>query len=103
MRQRHKFSYVNVIDIEYDGLVNDPKATVKSVYQHFGLHLNNEYKASLIEDCTIALSYKSTHKYTIEDYGFTREEITHYLSRSPTEDKAQRNTNEYQYQPDWYQ
>ena len=102
MRQRKKFAHEDVTDIEYDNLVTDPEATVKSIYQHFGLTMNVVYQNNLIQDCILARAYKSTHQYTIEDYGFTREEITHYLASSPTEDKVQLSASEYQYLPDVY-
>ena len=102
MRQRKKFAHEDVTDIEYDNLVTDPEATVKSIYQHFGLTMNVVYQNNLIQDCILARAYKSTHQYTIEDYGFTREEITHYLASSPTEDQVQLSASEYQYLPDVY-
>ncbi len=100
MRQRKKFADDDVIDIEYDNLVSDSEATVKSIYQHFGLSMSTEYRYRLGQGCTLAKSYKSTHVYSIEDYGFTHQEIAHYFSGLPTEDKAHPGTEEYQYQAD---
>ncbi|RLA21210.1 MAG: hypothetical protein DRQ62_09690 [Gammaproteobacteria bacterium] len=87
INHRHKFMPENSIDIEYDQLVIDPEKTVMSIYQHFGMPLNNLYKARLQEDCASAKTYKSTHKYSVEDYGFTDEEIILYFSKQPKKTK----------------
>ena len=75
INHRHKFLPENSIDIEYDQLVTAPEKTVTSIYQHFGMSLNDLYKSRLLQDCIAARSYKSTHEYAVEDYGFTNEEI----------------------------
>lgn len=33
----------------------------------------------MTEDCIAAKSYKSTHMYAVEDYGFSSEEIERYM------------------------
>lgn len=77
---RYNFTPENVVDIQYDNLISDPEATVKSIYQHFEMSLNDVYKASLIKDSIAAKSYKSTHVYAVEDYGFTKKEIEQYIA-----------------------
>lgn len=77
---RQNFDPEHAIDIHYAQLVSDPEASVKSIYQHFSIPLTNEYKASLQQDSIAAKSYKSSHVYAIEDYGFTEEEIRLYIS-----------------------
>ena len=79
INHRHNFSSENLLDIEYDNLVNDPEKTVVSIYQHFGMPLNAEYKTRLLQDCITARSYRSTHKYNVEDYGYTKEEIIQHF------------------------
>ena len=74
-----QFDKKNVFDIEYTDLVAQPEATVRSIYQHFAMSISTEYEAKLIKDCIAAKSYKSSHNYSIEDYGFTNDEITQYL------------------------
>ena len=74
-----QFHKKNVFDIEYADLVSNPEATVRSIYQHFDMSISPEYEAKLIKDCIAAKSYKSSHSYSIEDYGFNNEEISLYL------------------------
>ena len=88
INHRHKFMPENVIDIEYDSLVIDPEKTINSIYKHFGMPLNDLYKAKLLQDCIAAKSYKSTHQYTVEDYGFTSEEIFQHFSNELPETRA---------------
>jgi len=82
---RHKFMPENLIDIKYDELVIDPEKTVNSIYQHFRMPLNDLYKARLLRDCIAAKSYISTHEYSVEDYGFTSEEIIRHFDEQPIE------------------
>ena len=85
---RQNFAPENAVDINYDKLVSAPEATVKSIYQHFGMSLNATYEASLISDSIKAKSYKSTHTYNVEDYGFTTDEISQYLTNQTSEDQV---------------
>jgi len=79
LNYQSQFDANNIFDIEYTDLVNNPEVTVKSIYTHFQLTLNPHYESLLKKDCIAAKSYKSSHTYSIEDYGFTNDEITAYL------------------------
>ncbi|NOQ64709.1 MAG: hypothetical protein GQ582_09380 [Methyloprofundus sp.] len=81
---RDKFADENAIDIEYKDLVNTPEKTVNAIYTHFGLVQTASYQAQLKQDCITAKSYRSTHKYAVEDFGFTPEEIMSYLEEKST-------------------
>ncbi|WP_428355810.1 sulfotransferase family protein [Methyloprofundus sp.] len=85
---RLNFAPENAVDIQYDHLVSDPEATVNSIYQHFSLAMSDTYKASLKQDSIAAKSYKSSHVYTVEDYGFTSDEIEQYIANQSAEDQA---------------
>jgi len=84
---RQNFAAENAVDILYDNLVADPEETVESIYQHFAMPLTDLYRTSLVKDSIAAKSYKSTHEYNIEDYGFTNEEISQYISSQSAEDQ----------------
>lgn len=88
INHRYNFSPENSVDINYDNLVSVPETTVKSIYQHFKMPLNDAYSARLKVDCIKAKSYKSTHRYAVEDYGFTEDEITQYIGNLTAEDKV---------------
>ncbi len=79
IEHRQAFDPKNVIDIEYDDLVTRPEATVKSIYRYFGMTLSSQYQVQLTKDSTAAKSYKSSHTYAVEDYGFSSDEIERYM------------------------
>ena len=56
-----------------------PEATVRSIYQYFGMALSSQYQAQLTKDSTAAKFYKSSHTYAVEDYGFSSDEIERYM------------------------
>ena len=85
---RLNFAPENAVDIQYNRLVSNPEATVETIYQHFSLPMKDEYKAILKQDSIAAKSYKSSHVYSVEDYGFTREEIEQYICNQSAEDQA---------------
>ncbi|MBT4145410.1 MAG: sulfotransferase [Gammaproteobacteria bacterium] len=85
---RLNFTPENAVDIIYDKLVTDPQTTVESIYQHFSLFMDDEYKASLQQDSIAAKSYKSVHVYKVEDYGFTSEEIEQYIANQSAEEQV---------------
>ncbi|MEO1887652.1 MAG: sulfotransferase [Methyloprofundus sp.] len=85
---RLNFTPENAVDIIYDKLVTDPQTTVESIYQHFSLSMDDEYKASLQQDSIAAKSYKSVHVYKVEDYGFTSEEIEQYIANQSAEEQV---------------
>ena len=84
---RLNFAPENAVDIPYDQLVSDPQTTVESIYQHFAMSMSEEYKTSLQQDSIAAKAYKSVHVYTVEDYGFTSEEIEQYITNQSAEDQ----------------
>jgi hypothetical protein len=84
---RLNFAPENAIDIPYDKLVSDPQTTVESIYQHFSMPMSEAYQASLQQDSIAAKAYKSVHVYAVEDYGFTSEEIEHYITNQSAEDQ----------------
>jgi len=84
---RLNFAPENAVDIHYDQLVSDPEVTVASIYQHFEMPMNDEYKTSLKLDTIAAKSYKSQHVYALEDYGFTSEEVEQYIANQSTEEQ----------------
>ncbi len=61
--------------VKYDDLVKDPMAVITKVYEHFGYTMSDRTRARFEEACERARRYKSRHKYSLEQYGFTREQV----------------------------
>jgi len=59
--------------IRYRDLVRDPKATIESIYQRFGIEMTEEYRQVLAKESEKAKRFKSKHKYAMEDMGLSQE------------------------------
>ena len=67
--------------VQYRDLIEDPINLIKDIYRNFKFHLNEDTLMSMesyIE--TGKKEAKAKHKYTLEDYGLTREEVHNKLN-----------------------
>lgn len=63
------------IEVRYEELVADPKATVERVYRELDLPMSNEYAAILDQERVGARAYRSKHSYSLEACGLTRDDV----------------------------
>ncbi len=63
------------LELQYKDLVADPQAAVLSIYAHFGIPVTEAFEQALTAETTKARAYKSKHKYTLEQFGFSEEEL----------------------------
>lgn len=63
------------ISVKYDDLLDRPQQTVKNIYAHFGLQPSEKFLARLGKEEARNRDYKSTHEYSLEEYGYSREQI----------------------------
>jgi hypothetical protein len=61
--------------IRYDDLVADVEATVRRIYEQFGLELRPEYVDYLREETVRERQYKSRHSYDLAEMGLSKEQI----------------------------
>lgn len=61
--------------VKYDDLVRDPEPTVVDIYRRLGFDISPEYAQALHEAAEKARRYKSKHVYSLEQMGFTREQL----------------------------
>ena len=64
----------------YDNLVHQPKKIVEGFYNRFGFSLSNGFQAILEEADQKAKNYKSSHSYSFEKMGLSREQILSLFS-----------------------
>jgi hypothetical protein len=64
-----------LLKVRYTDLIADPRSTVHSIYHDFGLEMRPDYDDLLSREMNRARTYKSKHKYSLEQYGLTREMI----------------------------
>lgn len=68
------------IEVRYEDLVADPPAAVRRIYQALGMDLSAEYRAVLEAEGEKARAYRSTHAYSLEACGLTRDDVYHALT-----------------------
>lgn len=61
------------ITIMYDDLVADAETEILKIYEHFGLEASEDYRQILHEVLSEERTYESSHEYTLEEYGLSRE------------------------------
>lgn len=62
-------------ELRYEDLLRDPKGTVLSVYKHFNWTPSATFLERLDNEHLQSRNYKSGHEYSLEQYGFTKQEI----------------------------
>ena len=65
--------------LKYDDLVTQPKDTVLKIYERFGLEVNEKFEKRLNELTARSKNYQSSHKYSVDQYGITKEQIYQQL------------------------
>ena len=63
------------IAVKYDDLINTPKETVLKVYEHFDWQASDEFKKTLDEEGARHRNYQSTHEYSLDKFGLSKEYI----------------------------
>jgi hypothetical protein len=69
------------LDVDYDRFVADPMATVRRVYDHFGLALDAQTESALGANARAHSTRRhGTHSYGLEKYGLTPERVKERLA-----------------------
>jgi hypothetical protein len=61
--------------LRYEDLVASPKAAVEHIYAHFGIAIDEAFRATLEDEERKAKAYRSRHHYAPEDFGLTHAQI----------------------------
>ena len=59
----------------YTDLMEKPKELVLDIYRQFDLNVSPEFEKRLDQATNKAKKYQSKHSYSLEEYGYTKEEI----------------------------
>jgi hypothetical protein len=65
-------SYLRIF---YTDLVRKPDSVARSIYHHFGIPLTARAARRIQTETKRALEYKSSHRYTLMEYGLNRDWI----------------------------
>lgn len=68
------------IEVRYEDLIAQPKNVVEKVYQQFGLPMSGEYEAWLEAEVNKSRAYKSSHSYSLSDFGLDEATIAEQAS-----------------------
>lgn len=65
--------------VDYRDLVRDPKETLEKVYAHFGWKISDAFRARLEAAAAQHTKFQSSHSYTLEEFGLSKEWIDEEL------------------------
>lgn len=68
------------ITVPFNELTKDPQGQVEAIYQRFGWEMPSHVRDRLVHECSVKKQFKSTHKYSLEDFGLTKDEVYEELS-----------------------
>jgi hypothetical protein len=68
------------ITIPFEELVRDPQGQVEQIYQRFGWRMPDHVHERLVNECSRRQRFKSTHKYSLDDFGLTKDEVYEELA-----------------------
>lgn len=57
------------IEVRYEDLITEPKAVIDRIYQQFELPMSYEYESWLDAEVSKSREYKSSHSYSLSDFG----------------------------------
>ena len=78
---RHLFEFRTRVDparyycLDYRDLVRNPGEAIEALYRHLGWPVSESFRARLTAATDRQRGFKSTHEYTLEEFGMTREGI----------------------------
>lgn len=76
---RKKVSPANYYCIDYRDLVRNPRETIERLYAHFNWPVNSSFRTRLEAATGKQQKFKSKHKYTLEEFGLSKEWIQQEL------------------------
>jgi hypothetical protein len=82
---KHTLPTAQFIELKYDDLLDNPHETVLKVYRHFNWQPSNQFMERLLKEERRNRQYKSHHDYSLEQYGFTKQEV--YAELGPIMDE----------------
>jgi hypothetical protein len=63
------------ITVHFNELVADPQKQVEAIYERFGWDMPERLRQRLSAECLVKKKFKSTHMYSLAEYGLTEDDI----------------------------
>ncbi len=76
---RHKVRSEQYYCIDYRDLTRDPQGTIEQVYRHFGWPMSGTFREKLSAASQKQSGYRSNHRYTLEEFGLSKEYLQQEL------------------------
>jgi hypothetical protein len=75
--QRRQRDSAQFYDVDYFDLIRDPLGTVDSIYSHFGIELNDDARAAIVQTDEESKQGPRApkHTYSLADYGLTEDQV----------------------------
>lgn len=67
------------VAVTFDEMLAEPKNTVLKIYAHFGWEASEKFTQALSLEKKRSVSYHSTHEYSLEEFGLSKEYIYNEL------------------------
>ncbi len=77
---RSSVSLENYFCIDYRSLTDDPVRTIENLYDHFGWVMSENYRVKLRKIEAQNKNFQSTHQYTLEEFGLSRQMLEQELT-----------------------
>ncbi|MCO5248855.1 MAG: sulfotransferase [Chitinophagales bacterium] len=61
--------------LKYEDLVENPEKEMIEIYRHFNLSIGTDFELKLRNTSKRSKSYQSTHQYSLEQYGLSKNEV----------------------------
>ena len=78
-QNRHLLADSRLMEFRYEDLIKDPIEAVMRIYSRFGLEISQKHLDQLKQKSESQQRYRSTHNYSLEQYGLERKEIEREL------------------------
>jgi len=72
-------------ELKYDHLLDDPQGVVRKIYEHFNWSPSPEFLERLSHEQARNKNYKSGHEYSLEQFGFTKQQVYSQLKEQMDE------------------
>ena len=79
LEHRTKFPEGAFVTVRYEDLVTDPKRVVEQLYRWLNLPMSAAFAARLADAGASHNRYHSTHRYSLEEYGLTKQHVYNEL------------------------
>ena len=76
---KNNIDNAKIVNLKYDSFVAMPAETVKNIYSQFQFNYSSHFETKLLNEVNLNKHFKSSHSYSLEQYGLSKETIADKL------------------------